>query len=87
LRKHTKIYLDWVKSQGLLHHEIICEVCEAKAVDIAHIIPRSKFGSRRKEEQDNIKNLMALCRNCHYAYDFENKWTKEEMQEIHDRNL
>ena len=62
---------------------IPCEVCETTAVDIAHIVAQSKFGSKRKDEMNDINNLMALCRKCHYGYDFENKFTKEEMLNIH----
>lgn len=48
---------------------IPCEVCQAEAVDIHHIEPRSRFGSKMKGtgkgEQDHIYNLIALCRSCH----------------------
>lgn len=44
---------------------IACEYCGSWAVDIHHIEPRSKFGSKRKNERDDIKNLIALCRRCH----------------------
>ncbi len=45
---------------------IMCEVCEnARANDVHHIIPRSKFGKKRKSEQDDVSNLIALCRKCH----------------------
>lgn len=45
---------------------IVCEACKVKAaVDIHHIIPRSKFGRKRKDEQDAADNLIALCRGCH----------------------
>lgn len=44
---------------------IICEQCHSVAVDIHHIEPRSSFGKKRKQEQDNINNLIALCRTCH----------------------
>ena len=57
---------------------IRCEVCNAIAVDIHHIIPRSKFGSKRKEEQDAPENLIALCRSCHEKA-HANKITKEEL--------
>jgi 5-methylcytosine-specific restriction endonuclease McrA len=40
-------------------------VCRAVSFEIPHIIPRSKFGSKRKHEQDSIENLIALCRPCH----------------------
>lgn len=85
MKKHTKVYLDYF-GYGI-EDFIPCESCGAKAVDIAHIIARSKFGDKRKDEQDNIDNLAALCRDCHYKYDFENKWTKDEMYEIHKRTL
>jgi hypothetical protein len=60
---------------------IACEVCNATSVDIHHVIPRSKFGSKRKAGQDQISNLIALCRNCHnLAHD--GKISKETLQEI-----
>lgn len=43
-----------------------CQVCEkVPSVDIHHIIPRSRFGKKRKKEQDDPKNLIAVCRKCH----------------------
>lgn len=44
---------------------VACEVCGAVAKDIHHVVPRSKFGKKRKHEQDAPTNLIALCRNCH----------------------
>ena len=39
-----------------------------KAVDIAHILPRSAFGGKRKMAVGNqLKNLVCLCRSCHKA--------------------
>jgi predicted restriction endonuclease len=85
MQKHVKVYFDYY---GYGEEDLIfCEVCSAKAVDIAHIKARSTFGSKRKEEQDNISNLISLCRSCHYKYDFENKITQEDLQEIHNLNL
>jgi hypothetical protein len=63
MEKHVKNYL-----QAFGYDEssfIPCEMCGAKSVDIHHIEPRSKFGSKRKDEQDHISNLVALCRDCH----------------------
>jgi len=87
MQNHVKVYLeafgygqdDWIK----------CErpECNNRAVDIMHLIPRSKFGKKRKDEQDNILNLFGGCRQCHTAYDDGKKWTLEEMQEIHLYNL
>ena len=60
---------------------IACEVCGTTSVEIHHIIPRSKFGSKRKAEQDHVSNLVALCRQCHnLAHD--NVISKEKLQEI-----
>ena len=82
MQNHTKVYMDYFHygEQDI----IICEFqCGRRAVDICHIIPRSKFGKNRKEEQDNIQNLVAGCRECHTAFDDGKKWTTEEVQEIH----
>ncbi len=66
MQKHTKVYLQYFNFTP--EDFIPCELCGSKAVDIHHIVPRSKFGSKRKDEQDNIINLMALCRTCHEFY-------------------
>jgi len=43
-----------------------CQVCQkVPSVDIHHIIPRSRFGKKRKKEQDDPNNLIAVCRKCH----------------------
>jgi len=63
MQPHVKNYME--------HHRyspgdfIPCVVCGCVAVDIHHIIPRSKFGSKRKGEQDHYSNLAALCRPHH----------------------
>ena len=45
---------------------ILCEFCKsADGVEIHHVEPRSSFGSKRKEEQDGVNNLVALCRLHH----------------------
>jgi cytochrome c553 len=44
---------------------IPCEWCGAKSVEIHHVEPRSKFGSKNKAEQDAASNCIALCRSCH----------------------
>ncbi|MCP4523126.1 MAG: hypothetical protein GY828_02805 [Candidatus Gracilibacteria bacterium] len=60
-----------------------------KATDIHHIIFRSHFGKNKKEEQDNIKNLIALCRHDHDRSHFKKEpyLSREELQEIHNNNL
>ncbi len=63
MQPHTKIYLTHF---GYSENEYIpCEVCQCQAVDIHHIVPRSKFGKNTKNIQDSIDNLIALCRDCH----------------------
>jgi hypothetical protein len=85
MRNHTKVYMSHFGYA--LDDFIPCEVCGNKAVDIAHIIARSKFGTKRKDEQDHINNLAAMCRKCHYQYDFENKWTTDEILLIHLKKI
>jgi 5-methylcytosine-specific restriction endonuclease McrA len=61
--KHVKNYLD---AFGYDESDVIlCEFCHAVGVEIHHVEPRSKFGSKRKEEQDHHSNLICLCRGCH----------------------
>jgi 5-methylcytosine-specific restriction endonuclease McrA len=60
MKKHTKLYLDYF-GYGI-EDFIPCESCGAKAVDIHHIEARGMGGDKKT---DNIKNLMALCRQCH----------------------
>lgn len=43
-----------------------CLVCNAPAVDIHHIIFRSKGGT------DDMENLASLCRHCHDTVHFKN---------------
>lgn len=63
MQNHTKIYLEYFGYSG--YEFMPCEVCGNKAVDIHHIVPRSKFGSKTKHIQDAIENLIGLCRECH----------------------
>jgi hypothetical protein len=82
MQPHIQIYFE---SFGYtVADTILCEVCGAVSVDIHHIIPRSKFGKKRKDEQDKITNLIALCRNCHVKA-HENKLTKEYLQSITEK--
>ena len=63
MQKHVKNYLD---SHNFTKGDFVpCEECKSLAVDIHHIIPRSKFGKKVKHLQDLPENLIALCRTCH----------------------
>ena len=87
MQKHIKNYLSyyWVDNPD----EIRCEVCWMKATDIHHIKFRSSFWKNKKDEQDNIKNLIALCRLDHDKAHLKTEpyLSKEELQEIHNNNL
>lgn len=68
----------------------MCEVCKFSTIaDVHHIIKRSKFGSRRKEEQDSIENLIGLCRSCHErSHRIKQPHIPEEdLLEIHNANM
>ena len=81
---HTKTYMDFF---GLGEQSFVgCEVCGNRAADIHHIIPRSKFGNKRKDEQDSIYNLIALCRFCHDQAHAE-RYTKDFLTDIHLRTI
>ena len=88
MQKHIKNYLSyyWVDNPD----ELRCEVCWMKATDIHHIKFRSSFWKNKKDEQDNIKNLIALCRFDHDKAHWignNGKFSAEELQEIHINNL
>lgn len=83
MQKHIKVYTQYFNTHSNYYP---CEVCNKQAVDIHHIIPRSKFGKKTKDQQDKIENLIALCRPCHEDA-HANKLTKEHLQQIHLKNL
>jgi 5-methylcytosine-specific restriction endonuclease McrA len=64
--------------------QISCEYCGKRlAVDIHHVLPRSSFGSKRKDEQDATTNLIALCRVCHNrAHGFDTRYLREKFKQI-----
>jgi 5-methylcytosine-specific restriction endonuclease McrA len=65
MQKHVRNYY---KAFGYTEGDVIlCEHCKAVACDIHHVEPRSSFGSTRKDEQDDVNNLVAVCRECHDA--------------------
>lgn len=60
---------------------IPCSICQSEAVDLHHIEPKSKFGSKRKGEQDKVENLIALCR-FHHEQAHANILTKLYLKEL-----
>jgi hypothetical protein len=59
---------------------IPCECCGGKANDIHHIDGRGKG-------KNEIKNLMAICRDCHDRIHNKSEFNKFQVQEIHNSFL
>lgn len=78
MKKHTKIYFQHFGHQ--IPSDVLCENCNAPAVDIHHLEPRGMGGSKNK---DVIDNLMALCRNCHIKAENDKKFN-EQLKIIHN---
>ena len=76
MKKHTRIYLQYFDygEQDM----IPCEICGLRAVDIHHIIYRSHEGD------DDIKNLMALCRH-HHDQAHNGKLSTEYLKKLHEQ--
>ncbi|WP_347216657.1 HNH endonuclease signature motif containing protein [Chryseobacterium sp.] len=83
MEKHTKVYLKFFPSHTGFYH---CEICHTQATEIHHIKRRSEFGSKTKDQQDKIENLIALCRTCHEKA-HANTFTKEYLTEVHLKNM
>lgn len=43
----------------------LCELCHAPGNSVHHVIPRSHFGSRQREQRDDWTNLICLCGKHH----------------------
>lgn len=83
MQKHTKVYLEFFPSHTGFYH---CEICHNEATEIHHITRRSEFGSKMKDQQDVIENLIALCRKCH-ELSHANIFTKEYLSEVHLKTI
>ena len=80
MQQHTKNYFKHFKYT--IADTILCEVCGDVANSIHHLIPKSKFGSKRKHEQDLISNLIALCAVCHDIVHNRDVSLNEKIKEI-----
>lgn len=83
MEKHTKVYLEFFPFHNGFYS---CEICNKPATEIHHIERRSEFGSKRKDEQDKIENLIAVCRVCHDKA-HANIHTKEFLKEVHEKRM
>ena len=84
MEKYTRTYMDYF-GYGIDDY-IPCERCSKSASSIHHIKYRSKFGKKKKEELNDIVNIMALCFCCHQMA-HEGMLTAEELTTIHDEKL
>jgi len=77
--KYKRTYLQYF---GYSKQDFIpCELCGAQAVDIHHIENRKQ----RKDLENDINNLMALCRECHLEYGDKKRhkeWLKIKHKEL-----
>ena len=81
MKAHIKNYL---KAHGLDQDSYItCQVCNAQASDIHHVVYKSQQG------KDNAENLIALCREDHDRAHFKKEpyLQVEELQEIVNLHL
>jgi hypothetical protein len=76
MKKYTKVYLEYFNYD--INSFVPCEVCQSRATDIHHIIARSQ----NKSLENEISNLMALCRECHQKYG-DIKEYKEFLTKVH----
>jgi len=63
MKQHVINYLEALGFDG--YSFMPCELCGASGIEIHHVEPRSKFGSKMKHLQDHVSNLVCLCRICH----------------------
>lgn len=80
MKKYTKTYLDYFGYD--VSDFVPCEVCGMQAVDIHHIEARSVA----KSKENDITNLMAMCRKDHIKYG-DKKQYKDFLKEIHNKRL
>lgn len=82
MERHVKNYLEAMNWDGMTY--MPCEDCGRNPInDIHHVEPRSKFGSKEKDKQDHISNLIGLCRLCHdCAHGPKSREIKQQHKEI-----
>ena len=79
MKKYIKTYKEYFDYCD--NEPIVCEwCCREQAVDIHHIVYKSKGG------KDTIENLIGLCRNCHELA-HKKKISKEDLQGQHKSRM
>ena len=85
MTNHVKVYIDYMRIKEIYPHEFKCEQCHrfvGVSGQIHHVTFRSKFGKKRKEEQDSIENLICLCASCHSKVHDKGTIKEEALKEI-----
>lgn len=80
MKNYTKTYYNFFKYD--LCDFIPCEICSKPATEIHHVLARSK----RKDLENDITNLMAVCRNCHVEYG-DKKQHLEFLKQVHANKI
>ena len=60
-----------------------CRLCGAKAVDLAHLLPRSLYPEHQTEEW----NVTLLCRRCHVRFDSDKEFRQSSGLGEHIKNI
>lgn len=66
----------WFGQDGLLNNQSKCYVCEEKEDLVIHHLDGNN-GRNGKDMNNNIENLVILCRKCHPKY--HNRWHIKEV--------
>jgi len=60
-----------------------CRICGARAVDLAHLLPRSMYPEYQTEEW----NVTLLCRRCHVKFDKDKEFRQSSGLGEHIKNI
>lgn len=60
-----------------------CRICGARAVDLAHLLPRSMYPEYQTEEW----NVTLLCRRCHVRFDEDKEFRQSSGLGEHIKNI
>ncbi len=85
LPRHIRNYLSFFGYDQNSFIECECG-CGRQGLDFHHLIPRSKFGSKRKAEQDRVDNVACISIECHEKAGASRQFN-EELKLKHRRNL
>lgn len=80
MKPYTAIYL---KAMNFTTADFVpCEICGKKAIDLHHIWARSL----KKALVNDIKNIIAVCRECHVKYGDQEQY-RDLLQQKHNLKL